>query len=239
MNRVARSGARAADRRAVGTRRRVRAVAADTSAHGRNLPTPGVGARRVAPGLPDPPLVDRVAGIALRPWSDTSTDAAALSAAWSDPALAASPGLPADRTPAGAARWIRGEPARRAAGLCLDLVVVQADDPAIVFGEVGLRNIDPVRRRGELSWWILTPHRGRGLAAAAAGVLAAWSLSPDGGLDQVWARIPPGNVASARVAAASGLTALGEAAGSVIWARSRPGDNRCPERRPGTATLPS
>lgn len=219
MSPVAHSGARARDRQAVGARGRFRAGPADASVHGRNLSTPGVGARR-ALRLPDPPLVDREAGIALRPWSDTSTDAAALSAAWADPVLAASPGLPADVSPAGATRWIRGEPARRAAGLCLDLVVVPADAPSTVVGEVGLRNIDPGRRRGELSWWILTPHRGRGLAAAAVRVLATWSLSSDGGLDQVWARIPPGNVASARVAAASGLTALGEAGGSVIWARS-------------------
>ena len=32
----------------------------------------------------------------LRPWSDTSTDAAALAAAWADPALAAGAGMPAD-----------------------------------------------------------------------------------------------------------------------------------------------
>ncbi len=188
--------------------------------------------------LPAPPLVDRVAGIALRPWSDTSTDAAALAAAWADPAQQTGGGMPDDLSPAGAARWIRGEPARRSAGLCLDLVVVPVDDPATVLGEVGARNVDRVRRRAELSWWIVTQHRGRGVATAAARLLAAWSLAPDGGLDQVWARVPPINVASARVAAAAGFTALGEADGTVVWARSS-GDHGCPGRRRTAATLPS
>ncbi len=238
MNPVARSGAGAVDRRAGGATTRVRAMPADASAGGPRPSTRGGAppARRPL-ALPDPPLVDRVAGIALRAWSDTSDDAAALAAAWADPALATSPRMPADLSPAGASRWIRGEPARRSAGLCLDLVVVPADDPATVLGEVGLRNVDRVRRRAELSWWIVPQHRGRGLATAAARVLAAWSVSPEGGLDHVWARVPRGNVASARVAAAAGFTALGEADGTVVWARSTR-DDGCSGRRRTAATLP-
>jgi RimJ/RimL family protein N-acetyltransferase len=88
-------------------------------------------------------------------------------------------------------------------------------------GEVGLRNIDHERRRAEVSWWLAPEHRGRGVAAAAARLLTDWALSPAGGLDQVWARIDPANVASARVAAAAGLAGLGSAGGTAVWSRTR------------------
>lgn len=171
--------------------------------------------------LPHPPLADRGAGVALRPWTASARDVAALVAAWSDPVLAAANGVPDDASPAAAARWLRGDAARRAAGACLDLVVGPATGGDEVLGEVGLRNIDPDRRRAEISWWVAADARGRGVAAASARLLADWALSEQGDLDQVWARIDPTNTSSARVAAAAGLVELGSAAGSVVWARTR------------------
>lgn len=171
--------------------------------------------------LPHPPLVDRGAGIALRPWTASATDVAALVAAWSDPVLAAANGVPDDVSAAAAARWLRGDAARRAAGACLDLAVGPATGGDEVLGEVGLRNIDRARRRAEISWWVAADARGRGVAAAAARLLAGWALSAQGDLDQVWARIDATNTASARVAATAGLVELGPAAGTVVWARSR------------------
>jgi RimJ/RimL family protein N-acetyltransferase len=183
------------------------------------------GAARPGPpaalGLPEPPLLDRAAGIVLRPWAPTPGDVAALVAAWRDPALAQSAGVPDDVSAAAAERWIRGEPARRAAGLCLDLVVGPLGGDAVV-GEVGLRNVDRVRRRAEMSWWIAAGHRERGLASAAARLLAGWALAPGGGdLVQVWARTDPADRGSAAVAAAAGFDELGEAAGTTVWARTR------------------
>lgn len=180
--------------------------------------------------LPDPPLVDERAGIVLRPWAATPGDVAALVAAWSDPLLAAADGTPDEISTARAARWIRGDARRRAMGACLDLVIcpagaggteVRRGAGGSVLGEVGLRNIDLERRRAEISWWLAPEHRGRGIAAAAARVLADWALSPAGGLDQVWARIVPANAASARVAAAAGLAELGPAGGTSVWSRTR------------------
>lgn len=171
--------------------------------------------------LPDPPLVDPAAGIVLRAWAPTPADVAALVAAWADPALAAANVVPDDVSAAGAARWIRGEPGRRAADACLDLVVAPLDGGAAVLGEVGLRNIDRTRRRAEMSWWIAADHRGRGLAAAAARLLAVWALSYRCGLDQVWARMDASNTPSARVALAAGFADLGSAGGSQVWARRR------------------
>jgi RimJ/RimL family protein N-acetyltransferase len=171
--------------------------------------------------LPDPPLVDRDAGVVLRPWAPTPGDVAALVAAWTDPVLAAANGVPDDVSAAAAARWIRGDADRRAAGTCLDLVIGRAGgDDDTVLGEAGLRNIDRQRRRAEISWWVGAEHRGQGLAVTAAGLLVGWALSAPGGLDQVWARIDPANTSSGRVAAAVGLAPLGPAGGTVVWART-------------------
>jgi RimJ/RimL family protein N-acetyltransferase len=157
--------------------------------------------------LPDPPLADPAAGIALRPWRQTPDDAAALAAAWD------AAGREAREAPEA---WIAGDAARRAAGLALDLVVAVEDTVA---GEVGLRNLDPDRRRAEIGWWIAPAHRGRGLATAAVRLLAGWALGPPCDLAQVWARIEVGNAASARVAAGAGFRRLGRSAsGQDVWA---------------------
>jgi RimJ/RimL family protein N-acetyltransferase len=185
--------------------------------------------------LPDPPLVDDIAGIRLRPWTTARGDVEALVAAWADPAIAAANGVPHDASAASATRWLAADGARLTAGRCVDLVVdplaslaptrddwTHGDDRLPVLGEVGLRNIDRVRRRAEISWWTAAAQRGRGVATAATRLLTAWALDPaGGGLVQVWARIAPANVASARVAASAGLEYRGTAAGTGIWARTR------------------
>lgn len=171
--------------------------------------------------LPDPPLVDQAAGIRLRPWEATAADADALAAAWRDPAVGAANPVPADRSPAAAARWLGSEPRRRAAGVALDLVACPLAGPPDVLGEVGLRNVDPGRRRAEVGWWVAADHRGRGVAGAAVRLLVDWALD-QAGLVQVWARVAPGNTASARVAAAAGLVRLGAAGGTDVWARAGP-----------------
>ncbi len=206
MTGAAGSGRPAGGRRGEGGRARRRAVPADASPL----------------GLPEPPLVDRAAGIVLRPWAPTPGDIAALVAAWRDPVLASSAGVPAEVSTPAAERWIRGEPARRAAGLCLDLVVGPLGGGDAVLGEIGLRNVDRVRRRGEMSWWTAAEHRGRGLASDATRLLAEWALAPGGGdLVQVWARTDPADRVSAAVAAAAGFVELGEADGTTVWARAR------------------
>lgn len=178
--------------------------------------------------LPDPALADPSAGIVLRPWAATSTDAEAVAAAWADPEIAATSRVPDDISVAAAARWVAREPARRSAGRRLDLVIAPLERGDVVLGEVGLATIDRARRRAEMSWWIAAGHRGQGLAGRAARLLADWALSPAGDFDQVWARIAPGNRASARVAASAGLVELGPGGGTVVWARTR----RQPAQRP-------
>ncbi|HEX6425140.1 MAG TPA: GNAT family N-acetyltransferase [Acidimicrobiales bacterium] len=176
--------------------------------------------RRPPIDLPDPPLTDPAASITLRPWRATPGDVAALSAAWADPEIVARTAVPDDRSTAAAERWIRGEPARRAAGVCLDLVVAPLEDDASVLGEVGLRNVQARPRRAELGWWMAPAARGQGLATAAVRLLAGWALSALG-LDQVWARVDGANPAATRVAAGAGFVELGDAAGATIWSRLR------------------
>lgn len=202
----------------------------------------GGSGRRAALPLPSPPLVDRPHGIVLRPWGRGRDDATALAAAWRDPTLRATTSVPADASLLFARRWIAGEAERRARGLALDLVVSSLPDPGHpragdppagsvlpdagaapggpVWGEVGLRSIDPVAGRAEVGWWIAPGQRGRGLASAAVDLLSAWALGPPLGLRQVWARIDPANHAAARVASRAGYARLGHAGGTVVWARA-------------------
>ena len=120
--------------------------------------------------------------------------------------------------PGGARRWIVGESERRVRGLALDLVISPLDDEA-VWGEVGLRGFDAAVRRAEIGWWLAPEARGRGVAAVAVHLVTAWALGPPLVLRQVWARIDPDNVASARVAAGAGFRLLGRAGGGDVWAR--------------------
>jgi [ribosomal protein S5]-alanine N-acetyltransferase len=186
------------------------------------LPELEPGSGRSALRLPVPALADAAAGIVLRPWRVTRGDVAALVAAWSDPAVVASGNVPGDVSPAEAERWIRGAPARLDAGLCLDLVVAPLGDDGTVLGEVGLRNVGPMRARAEIGWWIASGHRGRGLASGAVGLLARWALGPPCNLRQVWARIAPGNAASAAAARRAGFARLGAAGGSDVWSYPAP-----------------
>ena len=131
--------------------------------------------------------------------------------------VAGSP-VPPDPSPAGARRWIAGEQERRRRGLALDLVVSPVGGD-LVWGEVGLRGFDPAVRRAEVGWWLAPDARGRGVAAAAVDLVAAWALRPPRGLRQGGARIDPANPASAQVAAAAGFHRLGTAGATDVWSR--------------------
>jgi RimJ/RimL family protein N-acetyltransferase len=126
--------------------------------------------------------------------------------------------VPSDPSPAGARRWIAGEQERRRRGLALDLVVSPMEGD-LVWGEVGLRGFDPAVRRAEVGWWLTPEARGRGVAAAAVDLVAAWALGAPLGLRQVWARIDPANQSSARVAEAAGFHRLGAAGLTDVWSR--------------------
>jgi RimJ/RimL family protein N-acetyltransferase len=175
--------------------------------------------------LPAPPLVDAAHDLCLRPWGQGPHDAAALASAWADPALRPAPPGPGSNTGtepslAAARRWIQAEPDRRSGGRALDLVVARFTAPEVVWGEVGLRDLDMVARRAQVGWWIGAPHRGRGRGTVAVRLLADWALGRPLALHQLWARIEPANAASGRLAERAGFRLVGRASDGVdVWAR--------------------
>lgn len=178
---------------------------------------------RSSPGglpLPDPPLADPAAGIALRPWRPT--DAPDLAAAWADAEVAVRTAVPPDRSVAAATRWIGGEAERRGRGLALDLVIAPTS-PATggrALGEVGLARFDTAGR-AEVGFWLVPEARGRGVATAAVRLLARWARAPRPaglGLARVWARTMPGDARAAGVLARAGFERRGEAGGTTVWA---------------------
>ena len=166
-------------------------------------------ARRAPVPLPDPPLGDGV--VQLRPWQDR--DAPSLVRAWSDPQVARWTGVPTDTSLPAARRWISGDAHRRALGLALDLVI---DMDGEVVGEVGLADIDVAAGTAEIGWWVAPDHRGRGLAARAARLLASWAVG-ELCVAAVVARCHPDNPVSAGVARSAGFTLGASEEGSGIW----------------------
>ena len=195
--------------------------------------------KRADPGrsaLPDPAAGRRRGRRRrLRPWRATGADVAALVAAWSDPEVGAGVAVPPERPLAAASRGAGSPAGRRPARLAdwpstWSSIAVDDDDP--VLGEVGLRNVDRVRRRRPSSAGGSRPAApgARPLGAPRSRWWPAWAAGPPLRLRQVWARISPANPASAAVARRAGFRRLGAAAGTEIWSRS-------PEGRPGAASL--
>lgn len=75
----------------------------------------------------------------------------------------------------------------------------------------------------EIAWVVGTPWQGRGYASEAARVLIGWLEAQ--GVATITAHVHPGNIASARVAAAAGLEPTDEVVdGEVVWRRAiKPG----------------
>jgi RimJ/RimL family protein N-acetyltransferase len=159
--------------------------------------------------------VPTVATVALRRWGeppgDVEHDAEALAAAWADPEVARWTAVPEARDPAAAARWIAGEPERRARRLALDFVIGGRE----VQGEVGLTRFD-AKGRAELGFWLAPAARGRGLATAAVTEVTRGALT-DLELVRVWARTAPGNERAAQVLVRAGFSRKGDAAGYSVW----------------------
>ena len=137
----------------------------------------------------------------LRPWR--ATDAPALVAAWHDPVIRDRLTVPEPADEAAAARWISRRGRDWADGRSADLAV--ADPPSgTVIGEVGLSQLDPVRRAALVGWWIASGWRGQGRASEAVRLVVDWVLS-EGPLEAVMAEIASDNPASVAVARRAGL----------------------------------
>ncbi|MXV97414.1 MAG: GNAT family N-acetyltransferase [Acidimicrobiaceae bacterium] len=137
----------------------------------------------------------------LRRWR--VTDAPALAAAWRDPVIRDRLSVPEPADEASAASWISQRERAWADGVSIDLAVT--DPPSgTVIGEVGLSQLDPVRRAALVGWWIAQDWRGQGRAGEAVRLVVDWALS-EGPLEAVIAEIGEDNPASAAVARRAGL----------------------------------
>lgn len=137
----------------------------------------------------------------LRPWR--VTDAPALVAAWRDPVIGDRLSVPEPADEASAARWISQREQAWADGRSVDLAVTDPPSGKVI-GEVGLSQLDPVRRAALVGWWIAQDWRGQGRAGEAVRLVVDWALS-EGPLEAVMAEIAADNPASAAVARRSGL----------------------------------
>ena len=137
----------------------------------------------------------------LRPWR--VTDALALVAAWRDPVIGDRLSVPEPADEAAAARWISQRERAWADGRSVDLAVTDPPSGTVV-GEVGLSQLDPVRRAALVGWWIAEDWRGQGRAGEAVRLVVDWALS-EGPLEAVMAEVAADNPASAAVARRAGL----------------------------------
>jgi RimJ/RimL family protein N-acetyltransferase len=137
--------------------------------------------------------------VKLRPWRPA--DAAALAAAWADPAIARWTAVPEDRSAEAAARWIAGWDERRRRGLALDLVVVADGDEDTVLGEVG---VSFMTAPPTIGWWVMPAARGQGVATRAVALFVGDVLVATG-VDQVVAEVGEENPASMAVARHNGF----------------------------------
>lgn len=154
--------------------------------------------------LPTPPK-------GLRHWR--LTDADSLAAAWADDSVRLWNPPPAD---ADAASWISRCEERWSLRLSLDFVV---DVNGEVGGEVGLRNFTEDPSRAELGIWVGVAYRRSGLALGAVNSVSDWVESAIG-IGQLWCRTRPENGPAQKLFASAGWERLGEADGSVVFART-------------------
>ena len=148
-------------------------------------------------------MILRGDGIVLREWTDD--DLARMSELFDEPSIEQATPLetPFDRD--AAARYLARAREARAEGRAIQLAITA--DGGAALGEVLLFGI--AGDCAELGYAVGTAHRGQGLGARAVRLLvdhAAQQL----GLRRFLLKIAPGNLASARVAAAAGFSLTGE-----------------------------
>jgi RimJ/RimL family protein N-acetyltransferase len=148
---------------------------------------------------PEPPLWD--AAVALRPWGEA--DLAAMVAMNRDPDVARFTRVPEPYHEADARAWLAAQPERQREGEGLALAIVAEAGGAPV-GSVGLRVEPGDREIAELSYIVAPWARGRGIATAAARLLAAWALR-EWGLARLQLTTFGENAASQRVAEQAGF----------------------------------
>jgi RimJ/RimL family protein N-acetyltransferase len=165
--------------------------------------------------LPDPPLGDDV--VVLRP--PTDADVAALYDACQDPDIQRFTFVPAPYEEEHARGWVAGSAQAREEGRALDFAVAAAGDPAALLGTIGVLRPDWDHAVAELGYWVAPWARGRGVAARALTLLAAWAVG-ELGFARLTLHIDADNAGSRRVAEQAGFAYEGTLR-SAIAAKGR------------------
>ncbi len=151
---------------------------------------------------PDPPLRD--GDLVLRPWRPADLDQ--LVAACRDPEIARWTRVPLGYAPADGREFLAVQRERWASGESLELAAAAAESDARVLGSVALRGLG--EGRADLGYWVAPEARGRGIAARAVRLLAAYGFGTLA-LERLEILVHPDNLPSLRVAAAAGFTREG------------------------------
>lgn len=135
-------------------------------------------------------------------------------------------------------QWIEGRERAWRGGSAFELVIVDAES-GVLLGAAGINGIGYHEGIANLGYWVGTEHQGRGLATAAARLLAraAFDHLP---LHRLEVHVAKGNTSSARVAEKLGAvregllrqgTTLGDGSHADAWLYSLLRDDLCdPER---------
>lgn len=155
--------------------------------------------------------------VVLRPWRADDVDA--VTAACQDPEIQRWTQVPVPYRRADAEGFV-GRIAEEtwAAGGAL-FAVTDGDEGALV-GSIGL--FPPQDGYGEIGYWTVSAHRGRGLTAEAVRVLTGWAFG-ELGLHRVELHVDPANAGSRRVAERAGFSAEGVVRQRFLY-RGRPSD---------------
>jgi RimJ/RimL family protein N-acetyltransferase len=151
------------------------------------------------------------ARVVLRGWRPA--DVAALEPACGDPEIYRITTVPDRFTTEDARAWIgrQHQHARRGSGVVLAIVPRPGDQPV---GMVGLFGFDEPGCTAQFGYWLVARWRGRGLATAAARLLAEWGFTQRQ-LTAIYIDREPANHASGRVAEKLGAVVTGTR--SVPW----------------------
>jgi RimJ/RimL family protein N-acetyltransferase len=121
-----------------------------------------------------------------------------------DPELHVRIGQPKPPTGAQLGRWAEDQPEERAAGTYAMLTILEPGDDTFK-GQINVHHVDWEQRQAELGVWLVPQVRGRGMAAAALRLAAAWLLD-DCGLDRLVLKTETDNQAMIRAARTAGFT---------------------------------
>lgn len=148
---------------------------------------------------PTEPLRDGL--VELRMW--TESDIAALVGLVNDPAIDRFTMVPQPYGVEDGRRWLATHGRDRLTGRAIAFAVVGAEDGELL-GSIDLRVPDWENLVGELGYLVGPAARGRGVAPAAAKLLADWGFE-EVGLERIEIYIEPDNTASQRVAEKAGF----------------------------------